>query len=120
MWFRGVDSFTNATIIEDFITALFLPIYLVVTNYIIAKTYEKTNIVFIVNGLIIMTCIFISTEIHLRNWADGTEHEYADWGTKAILEFVRNIGIGVSLIGLAIVYFRVRNKNKTTMNIGTK
>ena len=120
MWFNGSDSVTSATIIEGLITMLFLPIYLVVTNYIAAKKRKKTNWLFFFNGIIIVTCILISTEIHLRNWLKSTGYKSVDSGTKAVMDFERNIGIIVTLIGLSIVYFRIRNNNKTTIDNAIK
>lgn len=120
MWFNGTDSITSATIIEGLITMLFLPIYLVVANYIAAKKHKRTNWLFFLNGIIIVTCILISTEIHFRNWLKSSGYKYADSGTKAVMDFERNIGIIVTLIGLAIIYFRIHNKNKTSLDNAIK
>jgi formate hydrogenlyase subunit 3/multisubunit Na+/H+ antiporter MnhD subunit len=96
---------------ELFFTIIILPIYLVLTNYYIAKRHNKANEIFFINGLIILSCIFVSTHFHFKNWADSVgNYTKPDSGTDAINQFTTIAGIIVCLIGLLFVFFRIRFK----------
>lgn len=113
MWFKGTDSFTCATLLELLFTIVILPIYLIAANYFLAKKYDKASELFIINGIMILTCIFISTHLHFKNWADSIGSYSPDNETEGVMDFERTVGIIISLIGLIIVYFRIRSKNKS-------
>ena len=112
MWFKGVDSFTTATTIELFFTTIALPIYLVVTNYYLASKFEKQAELIIINGLIVISCILISTHLHFKNWAESIGNSvYPDSKTIGLMDIERIIGLILSTIGLFVIYFRLRAKN---------
>jgi len=113
MWYKDAESYTSATSIETLFTIFFLPIFLALTNYFLAKNHSKTTSTFILNGLIIISCVFISTHLHFKNWADSIGNWYnPDNETIAVMDFERISGIIISLVGLSIVFFRLRDKNK--------
>jgi ABC-type protease/lipase transport system fused ATPase/permease subunit len=113
MWYKGVDYFTDATTMETLFTIIFMPLYLVVTNYLLFKKHNKTNISFIINCIIILSCVFISTSLHFKNWADSIgSWDNPDTETIMVMNFERTAGIVVSVIGLTIVFVRLWNKNK--------
>lgn len=111
-WYKGVDSFTSATTTEMFFTIVLLPIYLIVANYLLAKKFGNAREVFILNGIVILSCIIISTHFHFKNWADSIgSYDNPDGETLAVMNFERTAGIIVSLIELVIVFFRIRRLN---------
>lgn len=121
MWYKGVDYFTNATTIETLSTIIFIPLYLIVINYLLFKKYNKTITSFIVNSLIIISCVFISTFLHFKNWADSIgSWDNPDTETIMVMDFERTCGIIISAIGLAIVFIRLWNKNKKRTPINTQ
>jgi hypothetical protein len=110
-WYKGVDSFTSATTTEMFFTIVLLPVYLIVVNYLLAKKFGNATEVFVLNGMIILSCIVISTHLHFKNWADSIgSYDSPDFETLGVMDFERTAGIVVSLIGLVIVYLRIRNR----------
>jgi len=113
MWYKGVESFTSATTIEMGFTIIFLPIYLLVANYLMAKKFDKANGILLLNAIIVLTCIFISTELHLKNWTNSIGSENPDSETIGVMNFERTVGIIISLIGFTIILLRLRNKSKT-------
>jgi hypothetical protein len=113
-WYKGDNSSTTASMIELFFTIFLLPLYLVVTNYFFAKNFGMPTEAFIVNGVVIVSCIFISTHFHFKNWADSIgSYNNTDDETIAIMNFERTAGIIVSLIGLLIIYFKIRSNIRT-------
>jgi len=121
IWYKDVDNFTNATTIETLFTIAFLPLYLVVTHYLIFKKYDKTTTSFIINCLIILSCVFISTFLHFKNWADSIgSWNSPDTETIMVMDFERTSGIIVSSIGFIIVFLRLWYKNKKRAPINTQ
>jgi len=117
MWYKSVNDYTDATLTEMVFTVLILPIYLVVANYLLAKKFNKLTELFILNALIILSCIFISTHLHFKNRADSIgSFSDPDHETKGVMDFERIAGLSVSAIGLGIVFFRIHQKNKMANN----
>ena len=118
MWYKGQESCTSASGIELIFTILILPLYLIITNYYLAKMHKKLNILFILNGIIIFTCIFISAHLSFVNWADSIgSYNTDDYETLGLIDLERNSGIVLSSIGLLIIYLRVRYKVKIQKEI---
>ena len=118
MWFKGQESCTSASGIELLFTILILPLYLLVTNYYLAKKHNNLNLLFIINGIIIFTCIFISSHLSFVNWADSIgSYNTDDYETLGLIDFERASGIVLSSIGLLIIYLRVHYKLKNQQEI---
>jgi hypothetical protein len=112
MWWKGVESHTSASVLELFFTMLFLPIYLIIVNYLLAKKYTKLTEVFYLNAIMIVTCIFISTRLHLKNWSDSIGSIKPDGETQGLMDFECCVGVCVSLFGFIIIYFSSRKNNQ--------
>lgn len=112
-WYNGIDSYSSATSFELLFTVLILPIYLVVINYFIARKFSKLTVLFLLNAVMIISCIIISTRLHLKNWTDSIGTTPPDYGTEALMDFERFIGIGVSILGFIIIYFIIRKEAKS-------
>src|ERR1043165_4197547 len=69
LWFADIDH-TNVTTIELLFTVVGLPIYLIITNYSLFRKSGKTPLAFLINCLVILSCIPISTYLHFKNWGD--------------------------------------------------
>jgi hypothetical protein len=111
MWFKEVDSYTRATIIQFLFTIIFLPVYLLLINYMLTRKYAEFSTAFILNGLIICSCIFISSHLHFMNWADSIGSvQYPDSATRDVMAFERTAGIIVSMIGLGVIWFKERKE----------
>ncbi len=113
MWYKGVDSFTDATFVETLFTIILLPIYLVVINYLLFKWSNKTIRSFILNFFIVLSCIFLSTFLHFKNWANSIgSWDNPDTETIMVMDFERTWGTIVSTIGFSILFYRIWHKNK--------
>lgn len=113
MWFKGVDSFTRATEIQLVFSVIVLPIFLLVTHYILARNFKRYHSGFLLNVLIIVCCIFLSTHLHFSNWASSIGNsESADAETLGVMNLERSVGTGMSLLGCVLVYFRLRAEKK--------
>jgi hypothetical protein len=85
---------------------------LVIANYWLAKKFD-TKGVFIINSLIILSCIFISERLHFLNWADSVgSRTHPDNETLEVGAFERDMGVLVTIIGLIIVFIRLYRKTK--------
>ena len=95
------------------ITMLILPLYLVMTNYSLAKTFNKLTYVFVINALIIISCIWLSSYMHFKNWADSIGNwNSPDSETLEVMGFEKMVGIILCLLGLAIILVHLIVKNK--------
>ena len=95
------------------ITMFVLPLYLVVMNYSLAKKFSKLTSVFVINAVIIISCIWLSSYLHFKNWADSIgSWNSPDSETIEVMSFEKTVGTILSLIGLAIIFVRVIIKNK--------
>ena len=113
LWYKGVDSCASATTTEMIITMLILPLYLVMTNYSLAKTFNKLTYVFVINALIIISCIWLSSYMHFKNWADSIGNwNSPDSETLEVMGFEKMVGIILCLLGLAIILVHLIVKNK--------
>jgi hypothetical protein len=112
MWYKGVHSHTSATILEFSFTMFFLPIYLIFVNYLLAKKYNKLTELFFLNAMMIISCIIISTQLHLKNWSDSIGSAKPDGETKGVMNFACFVGVCICLLAFVVIYFNVRRKNK--------
>jgi hypothetical protein len=112
LWLKDIDSRTSASILELFFTILFLPVYLIIANYLLAKKYTKLTGVFVLNAIVVISCIIISERLHLKNWSDSVGSIKPDSGTLGVGVFECFVGVCISLLGFIIIYFNVRRKNK--------
>lgn len=111
-WFDETDDHSGLSISEMLITILFLPLYLVVFNYIAAKKYE-TKAFFFFNAAIIVSCIYISSRLHFLNWADSVgSRENPDFETKEVIALEQMLGLIIAVIGLTIAFFQLYTKKK--------
>jgi membrane protease YdiL (CAAX protease family) len=95
-----------------FFTVAVLPVALVTTNYWLAKKYDTAKF-FILNAIIICSCIVISARLHFLNWADSIgSRTHPDGETLEVIAFERSVGLIVTIIGLIIVFVRIYQKQK--------
>jgi hypothetical protein len=111
-WFVKADEHTNLTSFESIFTIALLPILLVTVNYLLAKKFD-TRKFFIINAIIICSCIFLSSRLHFLNWADSVgSRDKPDFETLEVIGFERDLGLIVTTIGLIIIFVRVYKKRK--------
>lgn len=112
LWFDGTDEHTGLTSFELLFTVVVLPVALVTINYWLAKKNNATKF-FILNALMICSCIVISARLHFLNWADSIgSRTHPDSGTLEVIAFERSLGLVVTVIGLIIVLIRIYQKGK--------
>ena len=117
MWFKEVESSTSASTHEMIITMFFLPLYLCLIHYYLTKKYFKLSYAFIINALIIISCVCLSSYLHFKNWADSIgSWDRPDSGTISLMAFERTVGSGLSLLVLGIIVSHERSKNKKTVS----
>jgi formate hydrogenlyase subunit 3/multisubunit Na+/H+ antiporter MnhD subunit len=116
MWYRDVDTGTTVTSLEFLFTALILPIYLVLTNYLSFKKFRKPKLTFIINILLILFCVWLSERLHFKNWADSVgSWTDPDNETLEVGGLEKTFGIIVSVVGIAIAFALPTNiKAKTS------
>jgi len=113
LWFAGTDEHTGLTSFELFFTVALLPVALVMTNYWLAKK-NNTKKLFILNAIMICSCIVISARLHFLNWADSIgSRTHPDGETLEVFAFERSLGLIVTIVGLIIVFIRIYQKRKT-------
>jgi uncharacterized membrane protein YciS (DUF1049 family) len=112
MWWKDMESHTSATIWEFSFTMFFLPIYLIFVNYLLAKKYNKLTELFFLNAMMMITCIIISTQLHLKNWSDSIGSVKPDGETQGVMNFACFVGVCICLLAFVIMYFNVKIKNK--------
>lgn len=113
LWYKGIDSYSSATSFELLFTILVLPIYLIAINYFIARKFSKLTVFFLLNAVMIISCIIISTRLHLNNWTDSIGTTPPDYGTEALMDFERFVGTCVCLLGFIIIYLIIRKAAKS-------
>jgi hypothetical protein len=112
-WFNKTDEHTGLTSFETLFTIALLPIFLVTINYLLAKRFD-TRRLFIINAIIICSCIFISSRLHFLNWADSVgSRDHPDSDTTEVIGFERDMGLIVTTIGLVIIFVKLYKKKKT-------
>jgi len=111
-WFDKADEHTNLTTLESIFTIALLPILLVTINYLLAKKFD-TRKLFVINAIIICSCIILSSRLHFLNWADSIgSRDKPDLETLEVIGFERDLGLIVTTVGLIIIFFRVYKKRK--------
>ena len=111
LWGENVDTNTSLATFSMALTILILPIYLLTVNYVIARRHHAQQ--FIMNGLVMISCVFISAQFHFYNWADSIgSRSNPDGGTEAVLSLERWGGSVICTIGTIIGHFQIVNNNK--------
>lgn len=109
MWYKTVTEHTQATFIEFSVTAVILPLLLPVTNQELNKRFSQHG--FIVNGVLILFAIWISSWLHFRNWADSIGNwDSPDHGTVVVGNLAVYTGIALSVIAMTIVRLTLNKK----------
>jgi hypothetical protein len=112
LWSDYVGTNTSLAAFSVILTTGLLPIYLLIVNYYFAKKRKADN--FIINSVIIVSCIWLSAYFHFINWADSVgSRSNPDGGTEAIMSFEQWIGTIVVIIGSIIGHFSLARQNKT-------
>lgn len=113
LWTNKMESFMTGAAIDGVLTVFFLPIYLTILNYYLAKKYRVNPFLFIVNTIIILFCIWLSTYLGFQNWANSIGNELnPDNGTLEVIGFERTLGYIVSVILLIIAFVNLKNRMK--------
>jgi hypothetical protein len=112
IWFDGANEHTSLTMIEMLFSIAVLPVFLVLTNFRLAKKYGTRHF-FIINAAIIYSCILLSVRLHFLNWADSIgSRDKPDTDTRMVVEFEKMVGLLVTTIGLIIAFIRLYRKRK--------
>jgi C4-dicarboxylate transporter len=118
MWGKTTESFTTATTIESVVTIFFLPLFLAIFHYFIAKKYKIKPLLFIVNAIIVLFCIWLSAHLHFENWANSIGNKLnPDNGTIEVIGFTRGLGYIISLIGLLIGFAKLKKQNSLNTSL---
>ena len=116
MWYKGVDSSTSATTIEMMITMFALPLYLGLMNYYLSNRIWKMTSAIFINGLIMISCVWLSSYLHFKNWADSTGGwSNPDSETLEVMKFEKIVGTIVCIAVLVIIFFYKNQKQKTDL-----
>jgi hypothetical protein len=106
----GSGVIVSCTILELATTMLFLPIYLVIANYRLAKKHKKKRKSFFVNTVIILICILFSQYLHLLNWSLKTGSSLrSDREAVGVMTLGILIGTIVDLIGVVIAIYNLKS-----------
>lgn len=101
-WFNKTADHTSVTTFEMVFTILFLPIYLIIINYLLSKR-NLIKWLFVFNAVIICSCVLISSRLHFLNWADSVgNRENPDNDTREVVAFEEQAGLLVTEIGIVI------------------
>lgn len=109
MWNSNIaESNAYITTFEAIMTMIIFPVYLVGINFFLARKYEVKRKYFIINFLIVLSCIWISDYIHMSNWSNHLGYYISpDSDTLGISEFEKWTGYLISIIGLFIAFFNL-------------
>ena len=112
LWFDKSDEHTNLTTIEMLFTITILPFALLTINYLLTKRFD-TKRFFIINAIIICSCIFISSRLHFLSWADSVGNRTdPDGETLIVNAFETDLGLIVTAVGLIITFIKLYRKKK--------
>jgi hypothetical protein len=112
-WSSDPGANTGLAILSVALTVLILPFYLLTVNYELAKKHQAEQ--FILNGLIVVSCVIISSYFHFYNWADSIgDRNNPDGGTEAVMSFEQWGGSTICVIGTIIGHYRITSRNKNT------
>ena len=111
LWFLKSYEHTGVALFDIFFTILLLPVSLVATNYWVTKKLDKKNW-FVLTGIIICSCIYLSARLGFLNWADSVgSRVHPDNETLMVTAFEWQAGLIVTLIGLIICFVKFYRKN---------
>jgi hypothetical protein len=109
MWYGTDIAQSQANFIELGITTVILPLLLPVTNWELNKRYNQKA--FIVNCVLILFVIWVSSMLHFRNWVDSMGNwDNPDHGTVVVRNFALYTGITLSVIAMTIVMITMNKK----------
>jgi hypothetical protein len=111
--FWSVEATANSglAILSTALTILILPIYLLVINYELAKKHRAEQ--FILNGVIMVSCVIVSSYFHFYNWADTVgSRNNPDGGTEAVMSLEMWGGSIMCVIGTIIGHCVLPKPNK--------
>ena len=112
-WGNNIDTNTGLATFSIILTIGLLPLYLLTINYFFAKKYKVNR--FILNGLLIVACIWLSSYFHFLNWADSIgSRSNPDAGTQAVISFEQWTGTIVVVIGTFIGHLNLIKQDNTT------
>lgn len=110
-WVHNDDANTSLAAFSLGFTIFFLPIYLLIINYVFAKKHNAEQ--FIINGFVAISCIFISSYFHFHNWADSIgSQENPDGGTEAIISLAKWVGSIICITGTIIGHYNLTKRKK--------
>jgi hypothetical protein len=116
LWFDKTDEHTGLTTIETLFTIAIFPFALVTINYLLTKRFDKKHF-FLINAIIICSCIIISSRLHFLNWADSVgSRTHPDGETLEVVAFERTVGLLVTAIGIIIAFVRLYRKKKVILS----
>ena len=112
-WGDNVDTNTTLATFSLGLTIFILPIYLLTINYAFAKRHKAEQ--FVLNGLVMISCVFISSYFHFYNWADSIgNRDNPDGGTEAVMSLEKWGGSIICIIGTIIGHYSLTKQDKKT------
>jgi hypothetical protein len=112
LWFIKSEEHTGLAMFETVLTIFILPVALVTTVYWVTKKFDKKNW-FLLSGVIICSCIYISAQLDFLNWADSIgSRQHPDNETLMIVALEWQAGLVVTAVGLIICLVRLYWKRK--------
>jgi len=110
MWNSNInESNVRIAIFEAILTMIIFPVYLVAINFFLARKFEEKRKYFIFNFLIVLSCIWISSYLSMRNWSYHLGYyTIPDNNTLEIIGFEEWTGYLISIIGFFIAFFNLK------------
>jgi hypothetical protein len=112
LWFSNTGDHSHLSIVETSFTVVLLPVILLIVNYRLTKKFAiKTS--FIINAIIILSCVVIATGLQFRNWADsvGSSTHPGEETLKGVTR-ERTVALIVAAIGILLTYFKLSKERR--------
>lgn len=108
-WGSNAKNNTLATSLDSLVTMFLLPISLSLLNFLIAKKYNLKYVLFILNCILVLFCVWLSAYFHFENWVDSIKNKSnIDNATIEVIGFTRLIGyiVGGICLFIATLYLK--------------
>jgi len=94
-----------------FLTAIALPIYLVITDIWFFKNTKTHYTIFLINAVISFFVIWCSGYFQLQAWHIRNENLKIDSETKEVINFTRAIGYFIYFVGQILLFRKLKFVN---------
>ncbi|WP_316634374.1 hypothetical protein [uncultured Flavobacterium sp.] len=112
-WNKQNNDYTGVASVEGFVTVFVLPIYLTILNYYCAKKFNVNYILYFINIIIVLYCVYLSSYLGFENWATSIGDKLnPDNETLEVFGFQRTLGYLFSMIGLIVGIVKLKKLNK--------